>query len=289
MNSPLISVDALKPMLKSADLRLIDCRFDLGNTEAGRTAWSKGHIPGAFYAHLDEDLSGAANLRLGRHPLPDASDFSQRLDRWGLQRGHRVVVYDDASGAMASRLWWLLRWAGFERVHVLDGGMKAWVAGRGILSVATRSRPPQQKTNPIRWPRGWTIEAAELSAGLAGGDLMLIDARPGVRFRGEEDPIDPVKGHVPGAVNWPFSNNLDDQGRFRPLSELREDYEVLLGSCASRRVVHMCGSGVTACHNLLVMEALGLHGSRLYAPSWSGWISDDRRPVETGDPAASRG
>lgn len=279
---PLISVAELRARLAAPDLRLIDCRFDLAEPTAGREAWSQGHIPGAIYAHLDEDLSGPADPSRGRHPLPEAAQFGQWLASRGIGREQHIVVYDQGAGAIAARAWWLLRWAGFLRVQLLDGGLAAWLAEGGILSRAVRSASPGLQSTLQRWPRGWTVEAAQLAAGLADRSLKLLDARPAVRFRGESETIDPVAGHVPGAINRPWEDNLGDDGRLLPLERLRAEFVELLGEVPPERTVHMCGSGVTACLNLLIMEAVGLQGSRLYAPSWSGWISEPKRPVATG-------
>ena len=274
----LISPEELGSRLGSEGLLVVDCRFDLADPARAAAAYAAGHIPGAAYANLDTDLSDL-NLRgLGRHPLPEAGAFATFLGRIGFTRQLQVVAYDDAAGALAAaRLWWLLRLIGHARVAVLDGGFGTW----------TKAGLPLDGVRVER--AGTRVEAAYDASQLVAADalrsldtdMLLLDARAAPRFRGEVEPIDPVAGHIPGARNRPFSDNLDG-GRFKPADVLRGEFSALLGATPPERVVHMCGSGVTACHNLLAMEHAGLSGSRLYAPSWSGWISDPARPVATG-------
>lgn len=284
MNAPatLVSVDALRAMQANGDVLVVDCRFDLGDADAAGREHAAAHVPGAFHAHLDRDLSDLSKSGLGRHPLPEASVFSAALSRWGWTTRRDVVAYDAAGGALAAaRLWWLLRLAGHARVAVLDGGFPAWRdAGLPLEAgeVAGESTSVQ-----VAFDRDAVVWYEELQRRRARGDLLLVDARAAPRFRGEVEPLDPVAGHVPGAVNRPFQQNLAADGRFLPRERLRDDFTRLLGAHAPGDVVHMCGSGVTACHNLLAMEHAGLGGSRVFAPSWSGWVHDRSRPVAVGD------
>ena len=277
---PLISAADLATHLSDPLWVIVDCRFSLTEPTSGRAAYRRAHIAGARYAHLDEDLSRAPTAKEGRHPLPDPTLFAARLGAWGIGNDSTVVAYDDGSGAIAARLWWMLRWLGHSSVLVLDGGFAAWQA----LALPTESDLPRWQ--PMRFvPRRIATEAwveTDAILELQERGSILVDARAGPRFRGEQEPIDPVAGHVPGARNWPFSNNLGQDGRFRAPSELKRDLETLLGSQPGRDVIAMCGSGVTACHLLLAMAVAGLEPGRLYAGSWSEWIRDPARPIRTG-------
>lgn len=268
--------------LHDTDLRLLDCRFELADANAGWQGYGVSHIPGAHYAHLDTDLSDTGLSGLGRHPLPDPQVFAAILGRWQIAPESRVVCYDSAGGALAAaRAWWLLRACGHRHVAVLDGGWPAWLAA-GLPT--GNDQPTQGQTfYPAAWrDDGHLLDADELARQVGDGRALLVDARAAPRFRGEVEPLDSRAGHVPGAVNRPFASNLDEAGRFKSPDRLREEYQALLGGHSPEQVVHMCGSGVTATHNLLAMEYAGLAGSRLYAPSWSGWIVDPRRPVAVG-------
>lgn len=281
MKTTLISVAELAALPPAAVL-IVDCRKELADPAKGRRDYAQGHIPGAVYADLDTDLSDLSktSLGLGRHPLPSAHAFAQTLGRWGWQPGLQVVAYDAGSGAMAAaRLWWLLRDAGQPAVAVLDGGFAAWLAAGQPQSTALPQRTPT--TVSITFDPTQVI--VDHAAVLATPAPLVIDARAAARYRGEVEPIDPVGGHVPGARNHPFAENLAADGCFKPAAELRQAFLGVLGGRSPREVVHMCGSGVTACHNLLAMEHAGLAGARLYAPSWSGWTSDPTRPVAAGD------
>lgn len=282
LDSPLIGAASLASLPADAVL-IVDCRFDLADPGKGEREYAAGHIPGAVYAHLDRDLADLSRQRegLGRHPLPDAAAFSAALSRWGWRPGLAVVAYDGMGGALAAaRLWWLLRLAGIGEAAVLDGGYAAW-ADAGL---PVDAEPPARAATrcELRFDPALAASHEELLGNLADPALLVLDARNAPRYRGEVEPIDPVAGHVPGALNRPFSDNLDADGRFKPPAALREEFAALLGAREPARVVHMCGSGVTACHNLLAMEYAGLAGSRVYPPSWSGWISDAARPVATG-------
>jgi thiosulfate/3-mercaptopyruvate sulfurtransferase len=276
----LIGPQDLYELCGEAPLLIVDARHDLADTEKGARAYAERHLPGAVYAHLDRDLSDLRKHGLGRHPLPDAGDFAHVLARWGYTGAQQVVVYDDGSGAIAARLWWMLRLVGHRAVAVLEGGFPAWAAAGLEL---TRERPLEAaQIADLGYAFDQVVYVDELQRLLGQGGTLLLDARAAPRFRGEVEPIDPVAGHVPGARNRPYSENLDAGGRFKHADALREEFEALLGAVPPERVVHMCGSGVTACHNLLAMEHAGLAGSRVFAPSWSGWIADRARPVAQG-------
>jgi thiosulfate/3-mercaptopyruvate sulfurtransferase len=269
-------------VLSPDDVLIVDCRFDLADPAKGARDYLDGHIPGAVYASLDHDLSDLSRKAegLGRHPLPLEPAFNALLSRWGWRAGMQVVSYDAAGGALAAaRLWWLLRLVGVQQVAVLDGGYAAWLAaGLPIEAGESAARPASRVS--LRYDTSQVLlNHAALLHDAAG---QLLDARAAPRYRGDVEPLDRVGGHVPGALNRPFADNLDSDGRFKPAAQLRDEFAAVLGSALPSQVVHMCGSGVTACHNLLAMEYAGLHGSRLYAPSWSGWISDPSRPVATG-------
>jgi thiosulfate/3-mercaptopyruvate sulfurtransferase len=261
-------------LARPTPLVLLDCRFDLADTEAGARAWAAGHLPGAFHAHLDRDLSGTKTGGNGRHPLPAREGLAACAGRWGITPAVQVVCYDAQGGTYAARAWWLLRWLGHDAAAVLDGGLAAWLAAGGTLDtaapVAAAAAP-----YPLAAPAMPTIDADALLLRL--GQLPLLDARAGERFRGEVEPLDPVAGHIPGATLRFFRDNLDADGRFKPAAQLRQEYAAL--GAGSGEVVHQCGSGVAACHNLLAMAHAGYDGGVLYPGSWSEWCSDPSRPV----------
>jgi thiosulfate/3-mercaptopyruvate sulfurtransferase len=275
----LISSAELAARLDDPGLVVVDCRFELSDPAAGARQYAAGHIPGARYANLDQDLSDLSRVGQGRHPLPSAERFSAALRRLGVGRGSSVVAYDGGSAAYAARLWWMLRAMGHGDVAVLDGGFEAWRSEGRPLDTALPEVAPGDFSGEFE--RARMLDSDQVAAALAEGSILLLDARGGERFRGEVEPLDRVAGHVPGAVNRPFTDNLRD-GRFLPREQLATAFRSLLGGHAPEAVVHMCGSGVTACQNLLAMEHAGLLGSRLYPASWSGWISDPARPVATG-------
>lgn len=282
--SPLITVPALAALLErhggtSSALLVVDCRFELSDPGAGRRAWAEGHVPGAVYAHLDEDLSGPVTPASGRHPLPDPAAFASTLARWGVTAQTQVVAYDAGPGAMAARLWWLLRATGHEAVQVLDGGLGAWRAAGLPVDTSPARRTPVA-AGAARPFRGW-LSSAEVAAAMAAGSILLVDARGADRFAGRNETIDPVAGHVPGAVNHPFMGNVGPDGRFLPPEELRRRWQATLGGRSTAQAVMMCGSGVTACHNLLALAQAGFTDARLYAGSWSEWIRDPARAIAT--------
>ena len=277
----LVSVRELAAQLERGDVLVVDCRFELADPGKGERDYLDAHIPGAVYASLDHDLSDLSKRGFGRHPLPDEEAFSAVLSRWGWRPGVDVVAYDTANGAVAAaRLWWLLRLAGHPSVGVLDGGLAAWTQA----GFALESGPVQREHSDahVVFDRSAEVWFDEIERRREQGSMLLVDARAAPRYRGEVEPLDPVAGHVPGALNRPFAENLDASGRFKTPQQLREEFDALLAGGAADDVVHMCGSGVTACHSLLAMEYAGLHGSRLFAPSWSGWVSDRSRPVAVG-------
>lgn len=278
----LIDAPTLLAHLGDAGWTIVDCRFRLDDAAWGEAEYARLHVPGAVYAHLDRDLSGVKTGRNGRHPLPEAAALAEALGRIGIDAGVQVVAYDQDNGMYASRLWWLLRWMGHPAVAVLDGGFAAWTGGglpteSGAQPTAARrfiGRPHAASVADVT-----AVEA--ISGGAAPG--LLLDARAAERFRGELEPIDRVPGHIPGAVNLHFQRNLDERGRFLPADTLKAQFEATLAGTAPDAVVAYCGSGVTACHNLLALEHAGLTGARLYPGSWSEWSSDAARPIATGD------
>lgn len=282
MYTTLIAADVLAAHLDDPDWAVVDCRFSLQEPERGRRAYQAGHIPGAVYAHLDEDLSGPVIPgRTGRHPLPAPEIFAARLGRWGIGHTTQVVAYDDAGGAYAARLWWMLRWLGHEAAAVLDGGWQAWVAAGFPQRAGTETRSPAVFTVRLRPERVAT--AADVMVRRLDPDWRVLDARGADRFRGENETIDPVAGHIPGAVSAPYADNLTPDGHFRDVESLRRRYQALLGDVPATRAICYCGSGVTAAHDVLAMLHAGLGEGLLYPGSWSEWITDPTRPIATGD------
>ena len=272
----LVSPDQLAQHLHDPQWIVFDCRFALTRPESGRQAYAKSHIPGARYAHLNEDLSGPITPASGRHPLPDPGLLAGKLGQWGVDRDKQVVVYDDSFGSMAVRLWWLLRWLGHDAVALLDGGFPAWLKqGRELDADIPEVHPTE--FHPAQNDSLWVDSAAVLAA--LQQKRVIIDARAEERFTGFIEPLDKVAGHIPGSLNAPFEDNLDMRGNFLKPEELRAQYESLLHGAPPGEVIHMCGSGVTACHNLLALELAGLPGGKLYAGSWSEWITDPSRPI----------
>jgi thiosulfate/3-mercaptopyruvate sulfurtransferase len=287
--SPLVDVETLRGNLGDPSLRIIDARFDLADADAGRRAFAASRIPGAVYAHLDDDLSDHAKpASEGRHPLPEAHQFATTLARWRITPATPVVVYDGGSGAMAAaRAWWLLRWMGHADVRVLDGGFAAWVAAQTpvddspIQAALSRDDGGIAHGTPVdAWGPGSapTVDADAVAA--RDASIALVDARARERFRGDVEPLDPKAGHIPGALNRPFAENLA-AGRFKSAPQLQAEWRALLPEDSAPWL--SCGSGVTACHNALSLVHAGWPMPPLFAPSWSGWVSDPSRPVATGD------
>lgn len=277
LKSPLVSAAEL---VAHPDWRVFDCRHDLANPELGAQQFAAGHIPGAQHAHLDRVLSGPTNGRNGRHPLPDPDALCEWLGAQGVGNRDVIVACDASGGAYAARLWWLMRWLGHGDVAVLDGGLPAWQADGGAIETGVVARTPARFER--RQSLVGTVSTADVQANLEGGHELVIDARGAGRYAGDGETLDPRAGHIPGARNRPFSDNLDASGRFHPAARLRAEFDRVTGGLPSGRVVAQCGSGVTACHNLLAMELAGLTGARLYPGSWSEWCSDETRPLATG-------
>jgi thiosulfate/3-mercaptopyruvate sulfurtransferase len=279
MHTTLVSVETLAAHIDDPRWLIVDCRFDLAKPQAGEQAYGQAHIPGAIYAHLDRDLAGPVTPTTGRHPLPDPDQFARTLSRWGVSPDTQVVAYDADVGMYAARLWWMLRWVGHRAVAVLDGGFKAWVDAGLRTSTESVSRTP---TSFVAHPdRSMWADVAEVAESAADPQWRLLDARAPERFRGDVEPIDPVAGHVPGALNHPFALNVAD-GRLAPAQQLRERFAASQAGVPDDRTIVMCGSGVTACHLLLALEVAGKHGARLYPGSWSEWIRNPHRGVARG-------
>lgn len=277
----IVSVDQLAAHIDDVAWRVFDCRHDLTQPQAGEAAYRTAHIPSAHFLHLDRDLSGIKTGSNGRHPLPDPMTFATNLMQRGVSNDTQVIAYDDAGGMFAARLWWLMRWLGHDRVAVLDGSLGAWQrAGYPVTDKLTTVipgtfRPSQPDTTP-------TVDTDYVRRHLGSEDMLLVDARAPARFSGETETIDPIGGHIPGAVNRFFQNNLAGDGRFKPATQLRQEFDDILRASRVEHMVNYCGSGATACHNLLALEIAGLRGARLYPGSWSEWCSDPQRPVATG-------
>ncbi len=275
----IVSVPDLHRDLADPDLVIFDCRHELMNHEAGARAYALSHVPGAGFAHSEKDLAGPKTGRNGRHPLPDPRAFMAWLGRNGVHSGKQVVAYDFAAGSASARLWWMLRWVGHQRAAVLDGGWEAWVkAGLPITAEPANVAP----TTFAAEPRPMWVDVEFVRSHLNDPSVVLLDARAPERFKGLAEPIDPVAGHIPGARNRWFKENLAGDGRFKPPEELRRAFLTVLDAAKPEQVVHQCGSGVSACSNLLAMEIAGLKGSRLYPGSWSEWVADPTRPVAKG-------
>lgn len=273
----LVSAETLANHLDKSDWVVFDCRFSLADCKTGEKSYRLEHIPGARYAHLNTDLSSPVKSYTGRHPLPDFTLLTRKLGAWGVNNRSQIVVYDDAGGPFAGRMWWLLRCMGHDRVAVLDGGIRRWqTLGLPLTTHLPRIAPGQFRSYLDN--RTW-LSAEQIENSLAKREITLIDARTPERFQGLQEPIDPVAGHVPKALNRPFQLNLDANGMFLAPGTLKSQFQQLISPNKPEQAVHMCGSGVTACHNLLAMEIAGLSGSRLYAGSWSEWIVNKNRPV----------
>lgn len=276
MNTPLISPQALHARLNSA--LVFDVRHQLSDLAWGRTAYGLAHIPGAQFLHIDEELSGQKTGSNGRHPLPQVADFIALMQTCGVQRNSHVVVYDQNNGTMAARLWWMLRhWLGLPHVQLLDGGWDAWV-GASLPEETTVQTKRAGLLQAEVQARAF-VDTQWVLAQHENPDVQLVDARAAERFAGLVEPMDPVAGHIPHAINRACSLNVQANGVFKPVSQLREEWHALLGERLGSQVVHQCGSGVTACHNLLAMEVAGYEGMRIYPGSWSEWCSDATRPM----------
>jgi thiosulfate/3-mercaptopyruvate sulfurtransferase len=274
--NPLITTNQLQELLKSdANVLICDCRFDLAQASAGLEAYAKGHIPGAIYVDLEKDLSGTKTGTNGRHPLPSPDDWAKTRQRLGIAPDSHVIAYDSQGSAFASRLWWMLRAIGHGKVQVLDGSLESW---KGQLSTTILAPTPLEKKPKLVAYQGLVL-VDEMLDNLASQRKTVIDARSSDRFHGQNETLDAVAGHIPGSLNRFFKNNLEGS-EFKSAEILRKEYSELLGNSQASDVIHSCGSGVTACVNLLAMEQAGLGGSLLYAGSWSEWCADPKRPVE---------
>jgi thiosulfate/3-mercaptopyruvate sulfurtransferase len=286
MHTHLISAQQLQPLLATPDNCLVfDCSFNLMQPDAGAADFAQAHIPGAVYAHLDHALSAKTGLHEtasgGRHPLPSRERFASWLASVGLANNMQAVVYDRNGANYCGRLWWMLKWVGHDAVAVLDGGLQAWQAAGGAVT-AGQSAARAPSVFALQQAKARLLNAQDVAAGLGRPAQTLLDARATPRFKGEVEPLDPVAGHIPGALNRPFGHNLDADGKFKPAAQLRAEFEALLGQREPAGVVHHCGSGVSALPNLLAMEIAGLGSTALYAGSWSDWCSDPARPVAQG-------
>lgn len=277
---PMNTLLSVQELQKVTDCIIFDCRFVLDDTDAGYEDYLESHIPGAVYAHLDNDLSGPLISGGGRHPLPAADQFAAFLARSGWRPGKLLVAYDDAGGAIAARLWWLMKYFGHDHAALLDGGIPAWWAA-GLALESGQVNMTAQAVTGLKGNDSLVLSTAVIIEGLGRNELVLADARAPERFTGEIEPIDAVAGHIPGSVSYPYNLNLNPIGTFKSVGEIRSDLKTLIGSHESEDLVHMCGSGVTACNNLFAAELAGLTGSRLYVGSWSEWIQDPSRPVES--------
>lgn len=275
----LIDVDTVARHLSDASFVIFDCRHDLAKPEWGSEAYGLSHLPDARFAHLDKNLSAPKTGKNGRHPLPKAEDFARWLGLMGVANDTQVVCYDSAGGSYSSRLWWMMRWVGHTRVATMDGGWDAWIdAGRPVTSVVPETRPADFS---MRLQPHAAVDAGAVLTNIQTKSFTVVDARANDRFRGQNEIIDPIAGHIPGALNRFFKDNLDAQGRFKSAGVLKAEFESLLAGRPPSQIIHQCGSGVTACHNALAMEIAGMPGSKVYPGSWSEWIADPSRPIAT--------
>ena len=280
MHTTLISTDLLAEHLIDASWVIADCRYNLNDETWGRAEYDAGHIPGAMFVDVARDLAARRSGVNGRHPLPTVEAMATTFGRLGITNGVQVIAYDQEAGAFASRLWWMLRYLGHDAVAVLDGGFAKWTRERRPLRGGQETRQPARFTPRLRQDMRVTVD--ETLAHLGDPSVLLVDARSPDRYAGKPDPLDNVYGHIPGARNRYYRHNVTDAGTMRSAGELKTDFEQVLAGTPASHTVMYCGSGITACHNLLAMEHAGLHGARLFAGSWSEWESDPSRPVETG-------
>ena len=273
-----VTAEELTAVLDNPNLVIFDCRFNLSDTEAGRKAYREGHLPGSHYAHLDEDLSGEIMPGItGRHPLPEKEQFAKKLRSWGLNNGDQVIIYDQSHGGIAARLWWMLQWLGHQEAAVLEGGWQRWMELQ--LPISQVIPAPSDGDFAIRSSEWQVVSASELEEKIANQVTRLVDARAAARYQGKDEPIDPVAGHIEGAISRPFLENLSEQGIFKSEKQLSSEWDQLLSDQNISEIICYCGSGVTACHNLLAMHKAGHPPGILYPGSWSEWIHDPKRPM----------
>ena len=283
MHTTLISTDLLAPHLNDSSWLIADCRYNLKDEQWGAAQYAAGHIPGAVFVNLAHDLAGPRTGGNGRHPLPSLDAMAVTFARLGIGDQMQVVAYDQDAGPFASRLWWMLRYLGHDAVAVLDGGFAKWTREGRPVRGGEETRLSAAFTPRLRREMRLTVD--DVIAHLADPSMLLIDARSPERFAGQPDPLDNVYGHIPGARNRPYRSNISGEGTMRPANQLKADFERVLGDHSATEAVMYCGSGVTACHNLLAMEHAGLRGAKLFAGSWSEWEADPKRPIERSTPA----
>ncbi len=277
----IISAQQLNEIIDQDNVRVFDCRFSLKDPQGGLKNYQVGHLPNAQFADMDTQLSSAMTETSGRHPLPDAEQFTHQLKQWGVNNDTQVIAYDDISGAFAARLWWMMRWLGHDNVAVLDGGMKQWTDAGFALSQAQVDVAPGNFSGTANM--AWLMDIDTVEKELAGNNIVLIDARAADRYTGKDQKTDPVPGHVPGASNLPFGGNLTQDGLFASPEVIKQRFNNVIDQQSLTNVVNMCGSGVTACHNLLAQAVAGLPPTKLFIGSWSQWIRDPSREVATGE------
>ncbi len=277
----IISVEDLNKNINNQDWFIFDCRFMLKEPEGGLQKFNQGHIPGAQFADMDKDLASPMTATSGRHPLPDPDQLIKILQSWGVNNSSQIICYDDMSGAFAARMWWLLKWLGHEDIAVLDGGLDKWTAAGLEIETKVKERTPgtfNGRANNDMW-----VDVEFVKNELSANKINLLDARSEERYTAKDTKTDPVAGHVPGAMSFPFSGNLSKQGVFLSKDQLRDRFASLMNNAEGKEIVNMCGSGVTACHNLLAMSVADLPMTKLFVGSWSEWIKDNSRPVAIGE------
>ena len=277
----IISAQQLKEIINNDNVRVIDCRFSLKDPQGGLKCYQSGHLPNAQFADMDTQLSSAMTETSGRHPLPDVDVFIDQLKQWGINNDTQVIAYDDISGAFAARLWWMMRWLGHDKVAVLDGGMKQWTDAGYELTQDNVEFPKGDFMGAAKME--WLADIDSVQREIAENKMILIDARAADRFTGKDQNTDPVPGHIPGACNLPFAGNLTKEGLFESPENIKQRYANVLQNQPLTNVTNMCGSGVTACHNLLALEIAGFAPTKIFIGSWSQWIRDPSRPVATGE------
>jgi len=277
----IISAHELKEIIDHDNVRVFDCRFSLKDPQGGLKSYQAGHLPNAQFADMDTQLSSAMTNTSGRHPLPEIEDFINQLRQWGVNNDTQVIAYDDISGAFAARLWWMMRWLGHNKVAVLNGGMKQWTDAGYELTQDTTEFANGEFSGSANME--WLVEIDTVQAELANNSITLIDARAADRFTGKDQNTDPVPGHVPGANNLPFGGNLTKDGLFETPDIIKKRYDSVIKDQPLTNVVNMCGSGVTACHNLLAQAVAGIQPTKIFIGSWSQWIRDPSRPVAKGE------